>query len=710
MRISCPGRRFVGRGEWGRDLPGRTGDRRRAIATTAHADAISVTTDAPAEARAREAGVAAWLAAVPVAAITLLAMLVLGPPLGRILSSGPHVQFWSSLGVLPEPTEQARFLIALSAPLLLAALTALLVRRAEWLPSARAAIAARGAELAVVALLIACFVAQRLQAPQDNTGEGDPVVYFTLPAIAVALAIAIAVAAGARSGAVRQRAARLLADSSARRVGAALVAVVAVLVALLPAFNTDQSIAQVYEAVSYHLEFTYDEAVAVVNGRSPLGDFAAQYASLWPYAVGAGMSVLGSGLAVFTGLMAALTGLTLLALYDLLRRLSRSSVAALLLFLPLLATCGSRLHGPSVNRFSLVNYFGVMPLRYAGPFLLAWLLARHLDGARPRRTWPLFAAAGLVALNNTDFGLPALGATVAALVWARSQGSGRGMRRELTEAAAGLVAAAALVTGLVALRTGAAPDASLLFRYARIFVVEGFAMLPIKPVFGVYVAIFLTHVAAIGVATVRALRREADVSLTGMLAWSGFFGLGAFSYYVGHSLSELLIYTFPPWALSVALLTIATIRGLAASPRWASPIQLACLVAFGLLVCSLAQTPLPWQQLERIRSVGPATFAHPLGETFVAQQTRPGETVLIMAELGHRIGETLGLKDVEPWSNVRSIFTVEQLADSVRALRRNGGTKLFLDETHTYGDFSPVLRQAFALRAEREGMQLWQLR
>ncbi|HEV7774716.1 MAG TPA: hypothetical protein VGO48_15655 [Conexibacter sp.] len=656
------------------------------------------------------AGTAAWLAVVPTAVITIVAIVLLGRPLGGALIPSGHARFWADIaGERPEPTEQGRFLISLIAPIVLSALTVLFVRRLRVAPT-RSALLARLVELLGLLVLVACFVAQRLQVPQSSRGDTRPVVYFTLPSIAFAVLLAVGLAAVLHSGVVRRRAVDWFAESRARRIGAAGVALVAVTITLLPAINTDGSIDQAYEAVYYHLYFTYDETLAVVNGGSPLGDFATQYSSLWPYLLAAGMGVFGMGVGSFTGMVAALTGVTLMALYDVLRRVTRSSVLALLLFLPLLATCAVRLHGPAVNRFSIVNYFGVMPLRYAGPFLLAWLLARHLDGIRPRRIWPLFLAAGLVVLNNTDFGIPALGATIAALVWARAGARSPGaldLRRASVEAAAGLAGALVLVSVLLLARTGALPDFSLLLRYARLFVVDGFGMLSIQPLFGVDIAIFLTHVAAIGVATVRAIRRDKDVLLTGLLAWSGVFGLGAGSYYVGHSLSELLIDTFPCWALSLTLLTVVTVRSLAATRRWPAPAALACLIGFGLLVTSLAQTPAPWLQLQRISVQLPPAFAQPIGEAFVGQHVRAGEHVLVMALLGHRIAENRGVQDVEPFTGSKSIFTLEQLEESIAALRAAGGRKLFLQPATTYGDYAPVLTASFALRAEGEGMQLW---
>lgn len=472
--------------------------------------------------------VAAWLAAVPAALLTLAAIVLLGPPLGALLFPHPTAQFWPSIhySVRPEPTEQARYLIALTAPLTLAGLTLLLVRRTPRPLAEHGRALVAGVEATALLFVVACFVAQRLQAPQTYEGVRRPVVYFTVPSILFACALAAAVALAARSPAVRARAAGWLRESPARAVGATLVALLALAIALLPALHTDGSIATTYQQVVYHLYFTYDETLAVVDGRSPLGNFAAQYSSLWPYALAAAMTVTGTSLAAFTGLLAALTSAMLLAIYDVLRRLTRSSVAALLLFLPLLATFGLRLHGPKVDRFSLINYFGVVPLRTAGPFLLAWLLARHLDGTRPRRLWPLFLAGGLVAINNTDFGLAAAAATIVALALARPRPGRAALRRDALEALAGAAAALALVTGLVLARAGTLPQPSLLFHYAHVFAVEGFSMIRIRPLFGVDLVIYLTYVAAIGVATVRALQRRPGRLLTGMLAWSGVFGLG----------------------------------------------------------------------------------------------------------------------------------------------------------------------------------------
>jgi hypothetical protein len=630
---------------------------------------------------ALDATSAGWLAAGPTVALVLAAMAALGPTVGRLVLPTPDLRFWGEFGPLitPEPTEHARFLIALTAPLLLAALTALLARRPApfGAPTARLLVAATQATF--VAVLVACFVIQWTYRYPPSYVLSSPVRWFLLPTLLAAAAIAAALLAGARVPRIRTRFAALTAETRGRRAGASLVALALLAATLLPAIATDDSLALSHDEVVYHLQFTFDETMAVVNGRSPLGDFAAQYSSLWPYVAATAMQALGVSVLGFTLAMALLTGAAMLALLDVLRRLTRSTVAALLLFLPLLATSAYRLHGTADVRFSLVNYFGTMPLRYAGPFLLAWLLARHLDGARPRRVWPLFLAGGLVAINNVDFGVPALVATVAALAWARSPLSRRALGALAAQAAIGLAGALALVTGLLLLRTGEPPDISLAFRYARIFAQGGFVMQAIRPLVGLSTIVFLTYLAALGTATVRATRGEPDRLLTGLLAWSGTFGLCVGGYYVGHSIPEVLTNMFPIWALTLVLLTLVVVRRLARADAGRPTLpELACLFAFGVLACSLAQTPKPWTQLDRIAGRAPAVFREPPAQPFIAARVRPGERVAMLLQLGHHIADNLGIEDVTPYTGPDSIKTLEQLEETLRALRREHGRKVFL--------------------------------
>ena len=543
----------MGRGGMGRSH--QLGDAPRALPETAalmSADTLSATS--PAEQ-------AAWLAFVPAAIVTSLALVLLGPPLGHLLFPDPHLAFWPERRVLvhPEATELARYVVALSAPLVLIALTALWLRRRPRGADPRLA---RAAELTGLALLIGCFVAQWTYVYHDQPESSIVIRYFDARTLLVAAAIAVAIVAAIRSPRVRALWTTWTGGTRGPRAAAWAAAVVAIAITLLPAIQTDAGIGAGNIWLIFHLQFPFDETMAVVDGRSPLGDFAAQYASLWPYLLAAGMSLFGVLLTTFTVQMTLLTGVTMLALFDVLRRVVRSAAAALALFLPLLATSAFTLIDSGVDRGSLVNYFGTLPLRYAGPFLLAWLLARHLDGARPRRTSLLFLVGGLVAWNNAEQGVSALAATAAALVVVRAA-RGRALARE---AGVGLAAASALVVLLLLLRTGSVPDPSLLVRYARVFA-GGLLLQPIRPVVGMSTVLLLTYVGAIGVAFARAREERPDRLLTALLMWSGVFGLGAGIYYAGQSGPEKLPQMFPAWALAVTLLTVVAVRRLASRPR-----------------------------------------------------------------------------------------------------------------------------------------------
>jgi hypothetical protein len=628
--------------------------------------------------------VAMWIASVIVATITLVAMLTLGAPLGRLLAPDGGARFWPEIAwmVRPEPTEHARYLIALLAPVALVALTLMLVRQPLPLPPAASARLVLLLEGLAVAGLAACFALQHRALFVRPYGRTPHIVYFTVPTLVAAAVLAVAIVAVCRRAGLLQRVRAWTAESPARASIAAAVAVLATAITVLPAIVTETSILHASDEFIYHVRFVYDETAAVLDGRSPLGDFAAQYGSLWPYVLALPLAPFDGSLGVFTVELATLTALALLALYALLRRVTRSSLLALALFLPLLATSAFRLHDPSTARFSLINYFGTMPLRYAGPFLLAWLLARHLDGARPRRAWPLFAAAGLVAIDNTSFGIPALGATVLALACCAGAPTTARLRALARELALGLAVAVAVVAALVLLRTGELPHPSLAARYARLFAVDGFGMAPLHPQLGMSTVIFLTYVAAIGTAIVLVLRRGADTLLAGLLMWSGVFGLGVGSYYVGRSIPEVLTNMFPAWALAVTLLTVVVVRGLAGRhARRPRTIELACLFAFGLLMCSLAQTPSPTAQVRRIAADGPRYLQQQPARAFVAAQVHRGEPVVMLTELGHLIAYRLGIDDVTPYTGNESIQTQEQLDDALAALRAAGGRDVFLSTT-----------------------------
>ena len=654
----------------------------------------------------------AWIALLPCVAIVVTAIVVLGPSVGRIAFPQSGLTFWPSViqrgEVSPEPTEQGRYLVALAGPLLLTAAIAFGTCRVRPLRPINIKRLVFATQLIALAFLLGCIVVQyRYTFHLTAITASEHTVYFKPPTLVVAVALAIALAAGVGNPGVRRRFAALTRESASRGVAMTAIAALAITLWLLPAVNFEKTIVNANEIVTNHLPYWLDETFAVLDGRFPLVDFAAQYGSLWQYPIAGTMALLGSSIGVFTVAMCIISAAAMLATFATLRRLIGSSIMALLLFLPFLATSFFMMEGPLDNRYAIDNLFGTFPLRYAGPLILLWLAARHLAGNWPRRATWLFGMAGLVVLNNGEFGIPALGATIAALLWAAGRPTRAALGALMLEAVAGLVCAYALVSVLTLGTAGSLPHLGLLFRYSRLFALGGFGLLPMTPTIGMSTIIYLTYVAAIGTATARAVSQERDRLLTGLLAWSGVFGLGIGSYYMGRSHPEVLTNMFCAWALSVTLLLVLTIRSIAArGARRPTIAQVACLFAFGVLVCSVAQMPTPWSQIARLRHTGLTIYSPPEGEQFVALHSHRGEAVAILTLLGHRIGYDLGLVDVTAYTGLRSMPTADQLDETLADLRAAGGRTVFLLAEETWQEVPGALASdGYKLVArERYGM------
>jgi hypothetical protein len=660
---------------------------------------------------------AAWLMLVPCAALYVALMLFLGPALGRFLYSiRPAVHFWPMIQGTPQPTEQARYLLSVSAPVVLALATVAAMRRQPRLPARLVAIAVPAVQVVTVAFLIACMAGQyRLVFIRR---------YFSPATLAVAVALAAALATTLRSARARERLAAWLRESRGRHVGALVVAVAATALWMLPSINSDHSIAWANEVVLYHMAFSFDETFAVLNGLTPLATFTAQYGSLWPYAVALPMLAFGKTLLVFTIAMCTITSIAFLAVFALLRRLTRNSIAALLLFLPFVGTSLFLIRGTDISRMTFGAYFPVFPLRFGGPYLLAWLTARHLDGRQRTRRWPLFVAAGLVLLNNFEVGVVAFGATVAAVVWADLAARRRPVLRFAASVAGGLGGALALVSAVTLLRAGRLPDLGALSEFSRIYGVGGFSAIAIPGVLGLPLIVYATYVAAIGTATIRALRHEPDRALTGMLAWSGVFGLGAAAYYVTRAHPDTVPILFSAWALALALLTIAAVRHLWAHPRRPSVAILAVLAGMGIAVCSVAQLPMPWRQIDRIRSAPterafasgappyqpstePATrrFISSLADGPRRFVVRHGAPVALFVTTGHRIADAYGIVDVVPYTGLESVETFDQFDKSLDALARAGGNTVLIP--NAFKELAEVLtRRGFEVLTAH-GLRRW---
>jgi hypothetical protein len=625
---------------------------------------------------------AVWVGAAGAAGLLGLAALVLAPPISRLLFPPVDVHFfpiWQGL-VHPKPVEETRYLMVVAGTIAAGIGHARVgPGRAAVGGSRGLGLAAGAVKLGVAALAIWCF--RRYEVADARVGVG----HFRVLDLAAGALVAILV------GAVVWRRPSLVAERGNRGdrgAGNWVWPGLAVLVTgcwLLPAVFRDESIGHALFVMWWHLQFVYGDFLATVGGRTPLVDYNAEYGSLLPLALAGPLRVLGPSVGSFTVLMTILTLGALMAVERALALISRSERVALAAYLPFLATSlFTDYRGPG-ERFYFANYYGVFPLRYLGPYLLLWLCVRHLRGLRPRHPGWIFVVGGLATLNDVEFGLPALAAAVLAV--AAGAPRAEPARRWLVPLAraVGLGVGGAVVGVVVVLwlRTGRLIELGRLTRYAQLFGRAGFGEVS-TPTVGLHLVMYATFAATMTLAGVRHRREAPDRAVTGALAFAGVFGLGAGSYYMGGSNPSQLIGVFSAWALGASLLAVLGVRAIAArrlDPTVRTPVfgVAAGLVMFGLMATGLTQIPAPWTQVERI---GTRSKAQPYDRTaataFVRRTAGPGERVVVLEGLGPVIANRAGVVNVSPYSEVWAVWSREQLAEIVGALRRAHGTRFYL--------------------------------
>jgi hypothetical protein len=655
----------------------------------------------------------AWLALAPAAVALVAAELWLAPPLGDILYPTSHTRlfpvFQCSVGGAgatatacgaSEHTEGARYLLAVAAPFVLAGFVLSAGRRARRgggpLGGARAASsdgspaslvlpAVISIQLALLAFAAWAWVKQKDAPTRLPRSDGDS-IYFSLGDIAAAVLIASGVLflVLTRRNSLERRWSRL----GVHGAGGWLVAAAVILTGLwlLPAVFFDGNLGFAHYIPRAHTAASFEEYLAVLNHRTPLADFASAYASLLPFPMAPVFSIIGTSIGDFTTVMTLISAASLLAIFGTLALLTGSKARAFGLYIPFLAISLF----PAIERrdqvYFAANHYALFPNRYLGPWVVAALCALHLARGRPRNPAWLFLAAGLVVLNNVEFGLPCLGATLVA-VWLggeTSSGSRSQLRTIAGQAGLGLAGALALVCLIVLVRVSELPDFGLLWYWARLFAVAGFGLLPM-PTLGYHTLVYLTFAATLVTAAVRRATGSGDRALTAMLAYSGVFGLGAGAYYAGRSAPVVLVGLFSAWGFSIALLTMAAIRSLSVARKTGRRALLGSLVpclavltGFGVMVSAIRHFPWTPTQVERLSRTAGEVADVSATVNFVDRRSGEGERVSILSALGHEVGRRSETINTFPYHHQLSIFSVEQMDFAMDTLLGEGGTKLFV--------------------------------
>ena len=192
--------------------------------------------------------------------------------------------------------------------------------------------------------------------------------------------------------------------SSRWRWAALVIALLATVVWLLPAVVTDATVGRAGPFAAGHIPVQGEDYFSVVNGRTPLVNYIAQYANLLPL------------------LLAAVRGLRHLdpppsrsrcarSRRSACSRSSASSARSRAAPGSPSASTSVRRSASSLERHGRIaiqrDYYGVFPGRASARSCSALALRPVLRGRRIP-IWALFGFAGLVVLNNSEFGVGAL--------------------------------------------------------------------------------------------------------------------------------------------------------------------------------------------------------------------------------------------------------------------------------------------------------------
>jgi hypothetical protein len=627
-----------------------------------------------------------WLAALGGAALFGAAAALLGSSIGSELTAVPPDLFADpSIDYLvrPEPTELGRALVALAAPFAIALLVVAMAGR-RWPPVMRRL--ATVAAVVMQALVAVIGLVGVLHRDLDFL-DADLASFTTLALLAAGVLAVGALVLACHQPARRWIASLDRATSKSRWGSVVTVAAVSLTVIwLLPAVFREQNVVDGGQYVWGHLQVTFEDFSAVLNGATPAVDYASQYSALLPFLVDPMLSLTGSSPTEFTLWATLLSLLALIAVYATFRIVTGSRIAAAGLYLPFLAASLLPLTDGGVERTFNADVYQILPLRYLAPFAIAWLLARWLSGLRGAPPIAIFAVAGLAVFNNPEFGVPALGALVVAVVLheASKTASQRRLRALAWQAVAGLAVAVSVVFAITLIRSGELPSTDVWLLFSRLIGRAAFVLVPLPEV-GLYFVLYITFAAALVVAGVRSAAREPDRVLTALLAYAGAFGLGAGLYYVGRSQPENLLAIYPAWGFALGLGVWLVVGRLAAAADLRTAVArvgvlgVGALFAFALLVTTIPTMPTPWRQLERIASSSdaPSPTDVSANASFVREWSTPGESVALITTLGHYTAEEAGVDDVSPFNSPQHLISLTNLQLVLDALADAGGRNLF---------------------------------
>jgi len=496
------------------------------------------------------------------------------------------------------------------------------------------------------------------------------------------------------------------------------LAVLVTIVGILPsiAFNLDSF------PLTHHLGYTMGEYAAFLNGKTPLVSVFPQYQNIlsyltWPIFQLFGLSITSLSLTM-GGLL--LTGMMLI--YQIFRYCTQNAWLALALYIPF---CAISFYTPTEwgvgFNLNTYNYFSGIS-RYFGLMVTAFFCAKYLLNPTAKRMILLFFIGTIFAINNLDFGIPVLVATLMATLLTTEDGilpSFKNIFRISIIFLFSVMVALSLFFVITLLKSGQFPNWLLIFKYQKIFAFYGFGMFPM-PKWGLHWLIFITFMATILVAiwqivvhfnNKNVLSSQQRLQI-GLLIFSGISGSGAFMYFIGRSTWYNLITIFTIFSFALLLLIWQQFLDWKNSKNKFTrqerlvrymPSLVLVFVYVSMLGHVVTMPSIPGNLIRLNTNYARHLINHKTLEQFiwectqfVKNNTQQGEKVGIIHQWGYEIANLAQVENVFPFVHPRSMILKSQLDMAMKTFKKANVTKIF-GAISIYPDIKKQISQKYSL-------------
>jgi hypothetical protein len=308
-------------------------------------------------------------------------------------------------------------------------------------------------------------------------------------------------------------------------------------------------------------------------------------------------------------------------------------------------------------------------------------------------------------LNNADFGIPAFAGGLVATFFCDREWR----NRIFISMACGLPIAILVFSAYTWHRSGALPRFDQFLMFQEAFATYGVSMVSM-PVWGWHWLSIATYVGASVWALVAYYNQSNRMSHRekigfGLLAYTGIFGAGSFTYYVGRSVDMVLIATFAGWGMCLSVLvykyfTLESER----RNRWitCSFVLLApCILA---MICDQPSVSYELARLTR----GDQKFIDENNSKIelIKKHSNPKAGVMVIAPFGHTLAAKAGVVNAFPFVGPWSLILKSQLAEIKSAILKQRVEVVFTELVPKELD-GYLLANEFTVVAVQDAWQVW---